>query len=134
MSFSAWSDRSQKVEGRGRKTRDYFGASEVIAKPCSHQRVKDGEADNDDGVGEKIDSEELMIALIARDGGDRQAGKLQCGADVISQALLEKMWNAFEQRVHDIHRHEESEENKETAVIRVVMLFVIDEFIDRDLG
>jgi len=52
--------------------------------------MKNGEADND-GVAEKIDREKLMIALIARDGGDRQAGKLQCGADVISQALLEKM-------------------------------------------
>jgi hypothetical protein len=51
--------------------------------------VKAGETD-DAGVEEKIDSEELMIALIARDGGDRQAGKLQCGADVISQTLLEE--------------------------------------------
>jgi hypothetical protein len=44
------------------------------------------------------------------------------------------MWNAFEQRVHNIDWHEEGEENKKNAVIRVVMLFVIDKFIDRGLG
>ena len=35
----------------------------------SHQRVKDGEAD-DDGLDEKEDGVEFVIALIARDGRD----------------------------------------------------------------
>jgi hypothetical protein len=85
----------------------------ITLQSISHQRMTDCEA-NHDRVDEKVDREKLMIALIAGDGGDGWADNLQCGADVISQALLERMRNAFEQRVYNIDRHEEREENKKT--------------------
>ncbi len=40
------------------------------------------------------------------------------------------MRNAFEQRIKDIDRREQGEENEKGAVVRVVMCFVVNGKID----
>jgi hypothetical protein len=71
-----------------------------------------------------------VVTFVARKRSCDQAGKVNELAHVVLRPKREKMWNAFEQRVGDIDRCEQGEDDEEGTVICVVMLLVIDEFIE----
>ena len=94
-----------------------------------HKHMKNGEAD-DNGLGEKEDGVELMIALVARDRSRRQAREKKQVTDDVLRPQLKKMRDAFKQRVNDIDRRKQSEEDEESAMVRVKMRLVVNGKID----
>lgn len=98
----------------------------------SRQRAKDSETDKD-RPSEKERREELVIAFVARNRCRDQPAKVNRIADVIFRTQVDKMLNAFKQRVDDIDGRKKAEDKKERAMVRVVMFFVIDEFIELTL-
>ena len=70
-----------------------------------------------------------MIALIPRGGGDDKPEKAHRTVQYIWPPKIQKVRNAFEQRVNDVDRPKKAKKCKEGTMIGVEMGFVIDGFI-----
>jgi hypothetical protein len=92
--------------------------------------VKESEA-NDDGLDEEECRVDLMIALVARTGGDGYASQKKDHTNDISRSEFEEMRDTFEQSIEEIDQSVESKNDEEGAMIGVEMHFVINGFINR---
>ena len=71
-----------------------------------------------------------MIALVARDGGDRYAGQKECHANYVCWPQLKKVMHAFEQAIDYINGTVECEDDEKRAMVCVKVCFVIDRFVN----
>ena len=95
----------------------------------SHECLKDKKTDND-GLEEKEDRVELVIALITRDCSSHQAGEIEQATGEVCWSQGKKVRDAFQQRINNIDRRKQPEKDKERAMIRIVVRLVIDGTID----
>ena len=90
--------------------------------------MKNEEAD-DNGLGEKKDGVELVVALVWCDRSGHEAGEKKQVTDEVLRPQLKKMRDAFEQRISDINYSKQAKNHEESAMICIVVRFVIDQFV-----
>ena len=95
----------------------------------SHECLKNEEADSD-GLEEKEDRVELVIALVTRDCSSHQTDEIEHATSEVYWSQGKKVRDAFQQRINNIDRRKQPEKDKERAVIRIVVRLVIDGTID----